>query len=71
MTAGAKLIALMFEFARMRVMAIGAFDVLVEHLALHERAIFIRFTQELAIVVIALTIQQLQRAIVMQRLTGT
>ncbi len=53
----ARLVARMFQLQRMRIMAIGAADALVVHLALNERTVDVDFVLDLSVGVIGVGIQ--------------
>ena len=61
MARGAKLIALVFQLQRVRVVAIATLDSLVVHLALNERTVNVHFVFDLAIGVVRFLSQKFVR----------
>lgn len=70
MTGCAKQVAFVLDSSSMRVVAIGALDVLVIHLALNERAINIDFVEYLAVGVIGLFADQFTREVILEILAS-
>lgn len=65
---GAGLVARVFKFGCMRIMAIGAFNVFAKHLALQKRAVFENFVSNLTIVVVEIPVDELHHFVIGQRL---
>src|SRR5262245_22731200 len=64
MARSANLVAGVFELGAMRIVAVAALDVLVKHLALQERRVFVHLVHDLAVRVIGGRRQQLVGEIV-------
>lgn len=70
MARSADLIAIVLELSRVRVMAIGATDTFVVHLALYERAVDVVLVQHLTIRIISARSQKLIRIVIVELFTG-